>query len=179
MSEKISGLLDGELPSDELASTLKSLGSEDLAKVERYQLIGALMRNDGTEAALNSARSGLCGRISKQIEQEPRWLLPAPPRSRKADVVASASRSPAFLGGFAIAASIAAIAVFVVAPNWLESPGLSAPPVAQVEQGPARATRSLDMDELGSMLIEHGEFTGSAGINGLLAYAKFVTQGVE
>ena len=59
-------------------------------------------------------------------------------------------------------------------PDWLAP---SAPPLAAVETlAPAPAA---DMDELNQLLVEHGEFTGSAALNGLVSYAKFVSQGSE
>lgn len=178
MSEKISCLLDGELSRDELASAWKSLGTEDMNAAERYQLIGALMRDECADTSVRLVKSGLSSRIAERIDQEPRWLLPRQHRGRLRNAARSRSRQPAFLGGFAVAASIAAIAVFVVAPSWLGAPEAVAPPVADVERG-APEEIAGNMDELNALLVEHGEFSGSAGLNGLVAYAKFVTQSSE
>lgn len=169
MSEKISRLLDGDLADGDLAAACRSLGEAELKTVERYQLIGTLLRGEPGEAAIKACRGDLAARIARQVEAEPDWLLPAARRPAGS----APKRLRAFAGGFAAAAAIAAVAVMVV-PDWLTP---SAPPLAAVEtRAPAPAA---DMDELNQLLVEHGEFTGSAALNGLVSYAKFVSQGSE
>lgn len=171
MSEKVSSLLDGELAGDTLAAACRGMSAEELKTVERYQLIGSVLRREASDSAVRVLRQDLAARIAERIEQEPTWLLSSsrPRRPR-------AARRSGFWGGFAAAAAIAAIAVFVVAPNWLGAPESIDGPVVAVDVGAAPA-KTVDMDQLNSLLIEHGEFTGSAGLNGLVAYAKFVSQG--
>ncbi len=178
MTEKISSLVDGELSRDELAAACASLDADALRTAERYQLIGSLMRNDCREASLRLYRDDIASRIGASIAGEPEWLLPAAGRRE-----ASAPRPRhgfAFVGGFASAAAIAAVAIMVVAPNWLGAPGEAPASLASAGESasPTGAT-PMDVDALNALLVEHGEFTGSAGLNGLVAYAKFVSHGSE
>lgn len=178
MTEKISSLVDGELSRDELAAACASLDTESLRTAERYQLIGSLLRNDCNEASVRLCRADTASRISESIAGEPEWLLPSAkrrPRPRTA-----ARHGSAFVGGFASAAAIAAVAVLVVAPNWLGTPGEVPATLATTDTpAPTAAASPMNVDELNALLVEHGEFTGSAGLNGLVAYAKFVSHGSE
>ncbi len=176
MTEKISSLVDGELAGDELAAACKSLEHEGLRTVERYQLIGALMRGECAEASVRACRDDLATRISERIAAEPHRLVRAAPRRRRA---VSQRHATAFVGGFAAAAAIAAVAVMVITPGWFAAPGAAPTPLAAAGDAQPPAEQPMDMDELNSLLVEHGEFTGSAGLNGLLAYAKFVSHSSE
>ncbi|KAA3620840.1 MAG: hypothetical protein DWQ08_14920 [Proteobacteria bacterium] len=173
MTEKISGLLDGELRAEEFGPAWQALDADDLKTIERYQLIGAIMRNDCSDVAVRMLKVDVASRISERIDSEPSWLLPASGRRRPARRLrASGTSRPAFFGGFAAAAAVAALAVFIVAPGWLDDPQTLDAPLVSTEG----AASSADMNALNTMLVEHGEFTGSAGLNGLVAYAKFVSQ---
>ena len=169
MNEKISSLLDGELSADEFAPTLKAMGSNELKVVERYQLIGALMRNECSSASIHVCRENVSERIARSVDAEPVWMLPD--AKKHESMPAAPRRTGTFFGGFAAAAAIAAVAVLSLAPDWLEAPDAAEAPIAALD--------AVDRDALDSLLVEHGEFAGSAGLNGLISYAKFVSQGRE
>jgi negative regulator of sigma E activity len=190
MSEKLSSLLDGELAADEFELSYREVVSDDdmLRRVTRYQLIGSYMRNDGSAAACHIARSSVAEKISARIDQEPQWLLPTQMEQKPSTTVSTSnataetvsldavrqSRRPAFFGGFAVAAAISALAVFVLSPNILNNTVLPPQQLASTT-APVEKAVPMSADNLNALLVEHGEFSGSAGINGLIAYAKFVS----
>lgn|SRR5690606_22055573 len=177
MNETISRLLDDDLGRRECGAAVSSLGADELRTVERYQMIGALMRREATDAAVAVCRNRVSMRIAEAIEREPAWMLPRSGR-RGGRGARSTARFAAFAGGFAAAAAIAAVAVTALVSGPLATVDRAPAPLAAVDDvGPAAS--AMDRDELGSLLIEHGEFTGSAGLNGLVAYAKFVSSGGE
>ena len=192
MNEKISAFVDGEASREEDADFLTAIGQDQEARetFTRYQLVGALLRNECKDKAAASIKSGLADRIASRIEDEPEWLLPtskgsdesvtSKPATTSDNVVQIKSRKPAFFGGFAAAAAISALAVFVVAPQWSVSQNSSE--LAELSPTPASTpvtqwqNESVSHeDRLNSFLVEHGEFTNSTGLNGLIAYAKFVS----
>ena len=94
-------------------------------------------------------------------------------------VKSSERRSAAPL--YALAASLALVAVLLVAPGFNQNGGQAAgqPTVASntaavggmVAGNEASASSA---NEIEALMVEHGEFTGIAALNGLLAYAKVV-----
>jgi len=187
MTEKLSTMLDDELSRDEFENAFRETVADDelMKTVSRYQLIGAMMRREGTDASCHVTRVDVAARVASSIEHEPEWLLPkaaSPAPQVTADHATAEvvklervrSVKPAFFGGFAAAAAISALAVLVVSPNWLSGEQNNPAPVAAVAPAP-ESSIPMDEDNLTSLLVEHGEFSGSAGINGLIAYAKFVS----
>ena len=176
MNEKISTLIDGELSDAEFETVYaeSSWDVETLRCAVRYQAIGALLRGDCSDAALRVVRNRTAEKISARLAAEPHWRLPATARRRAPRI---ARRGAAFLGGFATAAAVALLAVFVVSPN-LDVPVTGAP--GQLAETPAaRGADRLPTDGLPSYLVGHGEFSGSAGLNGLIAYAKILSHDAE
>lgn len=182
MNEKISALLDGELDRAEQGEVLDQLGQDTAEAVHRYQLIGALMRNECTDAALGGR--SVADRIASSIDTESHWNLSvgAKPVVEKAadsmpdNVVRLPSNKPAFIGGFAMAAAISALAIFVGGPQWLGTQTAVEPVVASTTSANQwKNSEASHEDSLNAFLVNHGEFTGSAGLNGLMAYAKFVS----
>ncbi|MFT5111697.1 MAG: negative regulator of sigma E activity [Parasphingorhabdus sp.] len=190
MNEKISALLDGELsqlehndvPTDVLVN------HNQRQTLVRYQLIGSLLRNEGMDGAVQGVKTGLADRIAEQIAAEPGWLLPVKQIHTaeeetveiSANVVPITSKKPAFFGGFAVAAAISALAIFVGAPQWQSPVAQSTPVLAAAKTVSNSAnqwqnTEAEHEDALNTLLVEHGEFSSSAGLNGLMAYAKFVS----
>lgn len=184
MSEKLSLIVDGEFRSSGDERAIPDCDEAALRTIERYQLIGALLRNDRPDAAINAYTNDLSGRISATISAEKGWQLPADqsaalPAGARRNIRRrhgrSIERRGAFFGGFAVAAAISALAVFVFLPNSLDSTGKSDTRTVIADSSTSTSLNPMNVAELSARLVEHGEFTGSAGLNGLLAYAKFVS----
>lgn len=122
VKEQLSACLDGELPEAELDLLLKQLGRDPQLRqaMGSYARIGEVMR---AERAV-TASAGFAGKVSAAIAAEP--------QSESQGVVARPPKEAAALQwlrpavGFAIAAGVAAVAVFSVQPD--------APQPAQVAQ---------------------------------------------
>jgi hypothetical protein len=71
----------------------------------------------------------------------------------------------------AMAASIALVAVITLKPSGIVTPVQ----VAASSAPPADSEIAAFEQEFGEMLVEHGEFTSSPALNGLVAYAKLVS----
>jgi hypothetical protein len=73
---------------------------------------------------------------------------------------------------FAVAASLALVAVVTL------NPATKKPAQVQLASSTTEADTIQQQkfaQEFGEMLVGHGEFTASAGLNGLLAYSKLVS----
>jgi sigma-E factor negative regulatory protein RseA len=172
MNEKISALVDQEGSPDEKHHLFDHILIDDDAHKtwQRYHLIGCVMRGE-----VEQIGPDLCGKIRSRLENEPTMLAPTgqstvvnlPPRADTARTEVWKSA-----GMLAIAASIALMAVITLKPA--EN--------VQTGQIASNATPTVDLSakamfeqEFGEMLVQHGEFTSSSGLNGLVAYAKLVS----
>jgi len=142
----------------------------------RYQIIGAVIRND----LWVSGDPQWVDRVRAQIEKEPTCLAPGRLRS----LAAHRFLKPVI--GLAVAASVATVAIFVAQQfEWTPPTSVSqvagvSIPNTNVDADYPDATRwntlSPDMEnKLNVYLVEHGEFTSMSGMNGLSTYAKFVS----
>jgi negative regulator of sigma E activity len=179
--EQLSALLDGELGEEEMYRAIEQVAADEhLSRTwQRYHLIGAGLRRE--ETAPNEA---LCARIVAGLEQEPVVLAPA-------SVPTSAPTRrpvPATGGGrwLALAAGLAMVAVV----GWwmIEKQGTTPLSGARTPEIAARAPvpdaeiwrgRPEMAEQLNALLVRHGEFTPASGMNGLAAYAKFVSHDVR
>lgn len=172
MKEKISALLDDELSKRERDEALTTVGKDkELSELwHRYNLIGAAFRRE-----INTQSLGLVQRVAQMIGHDP-------PDESKSRLPESMGRSSqwAWSPTVAIAASImAGVAVGV----YMLSQHAVTPDVANQSSLVAtidHATRWENAtpeheDQLNALLVEHGEFTPMAGLNGLISYAKFVS----
>jgi len=167
--EILSALADAEHQPGELDQALAAARSDStLAGVwRRYHVIGAVMRNEPGDYIGDAA---LVSRIHSAIESEPVRIAPHRPL---------AVRVLRPVAGLAIAASVAAVVVFGLREASLFE--LPAGPVAKValKQAPDAASwKTLSPEQqntLNGYLVEHGEFTPASGMNGLSAYARFVS----
>lgn len=187
--ELYSALLDGELNDSHTLQAVDRLGAGDQAELEalaRYQLIGDVLRGEGAFGTTD-----IFNGVRERIQDEPTVLAP---RRRSSNWLRPAA-------GLAVAASVAASAVFV-APQLLNAPvdgGTSegvdlaqrlpaAPaPVALVAAGPTGAVASepptlrwqtLDSElneRLNRLMIEHQEFAGRSGVNGPVSHIGLVS----
>jgi sigma-E factor negative regulatory protein RseA len=190
-AEQLSVLLDGELghaQTDQVVQQLVAADTEALDTFGRYRLIGDAMRGEAGVVAVDIAE-----RVRARLVDEPTILAPR-------------NRVPAWMrpaAGVAIAASVAATAVFV-APQLVQGPpgagegsalqlaGSPAPamaptlvasrpatePTAESVPAPAGNWRALNDDlqqRLNRLVIEHQEFGGRSGINGPVPHIGLVS----
>jgi sigma-E factor negative regulatory protein RseA len=163
IKEQLSACLDGELPEGELDLLLKQVGRDPKARASlgRYALIGEALRGQRPVAA----PAGFAQRVSVAIEIEaapaqverpmraPRWLRP--------------------VAGFAVAAGVAAVAVFTLQP----APETEAPYVAEIV---ADQSEAPPIDSADSYIVPTG--TSSAGFvpatrltNYVVAHSEYST----
>lgn len=181
--EQVSALTDDEVQGAELRSLLDDLHQDPelQERWSRYHLIG-----DALHANLSRAdTTRLSERVWAALEDEPTVLAPRrqtrlPPLAKQA-------------AGLAIAASVAAIAIFSVQ-NLGEQPGAGqfAQPAAQVAQvmqpatagnlaelasatAPSPAQQAAMRDSLNPYLVNHNEYSVSSGMQGVLPYARIVS----
>jgi sigma-E factor negative regulatory protein RseA len=125
LNEQLSACLDGELPPAELDLLLKRVGREAelRAAIGRYSLIGEAMRAERPAVASRDFASKVMAAVATEPAsvQAPAPVTrpnvvqtPATPRPSKVSPAALRYLRPA--AGMAIAASVAAVAVFVMQP---------------------------------------------------------------
>lgn len=180
--ENVSALVDDEVRGAELRSLLDDLrqDSELQGCWSRYHLV-----SDALHANLSLAdATRLSERVWAALEDEPTVL--APRRNTRLPPLAKQ------VAGLAIAASVAAIAIFSVqslAPKPVIDPfNAQVAQVAQVvpppadnlahlasatEQSPAQ--RAAMRDSLNPYLVNHNEYSVSSGMQGVLPYARIVS----
>lgn len=169
--EEISALVDGETPESQAGRLITALEQEpELRHCWRhYHLIGAVLRGGGRA----EIQPCLCERVAKALESEPAVFSPR----------ALPSRMPAlkWLTGLAVAASVAAVAVLSVqtAPQTAQFAAASAPGMAM--QQPANELSGAQTQltannppapKLHNYLTNHNEYVTSAGMQGMLPYAR-------
>lgn len=189
--ELVSALLDDEIEPESYRNTVSRLldaGPEALDTYGRYRLIGDLMRD---ETALVVP---VADEVHAALRDEPTVLVPQAP---------SPVRWLRPLGGVALAASVAAVAIVVapqvvpqffpdgqvaevvrepsrvtVAPQFVAS----TPARIGVDRPPAPASaprwRALDADletRLNRLVIEHHEFAGRTGVTGPVPHISVVS----
>lgn len=173
--EILSPLVDGELDAQEIESALDLLlGDEELkCSWQSMHVLRAGMRAEGSNLAMN-----ITDKVSAALEQEPKIVAPnnivaayAEPTNNDGageNVVVISEKRPKGLAFLAVAASVAALVMLGYSPQNRQA----SPAIAQVS---INASQSDVDTELQSMIVQHGEFSGAAALNGLAAYAKVVT----
>ncbi|MBX2869258.1 MAG: sigma-E factor negative regulatory protein [Acidiferrobacterales bacterium] len=179
---KVNDLIDQRLNASGSKSALDDCVNDHSAvqSWRNYHLIGDVIRGE-----VNQTGNCLISKIGDALEQEPTILAPVRPAS-SSDGQSSGTVTPLTnadsvpqndtlksAGMFAIAASVALFAVLAFTPAPVtnnESVNVAA---VTVPEDPVSA-QTFEA-EFGQMLVEHGEFTSTAGMNGLVAYAKLVS----
>lgn len=164
INEKISALIDHHGDPAQSQDLFDRILRDDGARKtwQRYHLIGCVLRGE-----IEQTGADLSERIRSRLEDEPTVL--APPARRRAVAWKSA-------GILALAASVAMLAVIMLKPAQNESavnPAASQHAGAGLAQAGHAQTRFER--EFGEMLAQHGEFTSSSGLNGLMVYARLVS----
>lgn len=169
MREKISELLDDELETEEQEEVLRfiSQDAELAATWQRYHLIRAAVRNESISHVPVFPQ-----RMQTVLSGDKEMPRHKPQRNA---VIRLGKWAP----GFALAASLAGLAVFGF---FKLQPGQEMPTasnrndIAQIDRGTKWETLTPGLEHaLNTFLVEHGEFTPMSSMNGLMAYAKFVS----
>lgn len=126
LNEQLSACLDGELPAAELDLLLKRVGKEAelRAAIGRYSLIGEAMRAERPAVASRDFASKVMAAVAQEAPMQAPAVTPIPERpataaaskSSPAPVRPAATRYVRPFVGMAIAAGVAAVAVFVMQP---------------------------------------------------------------
>ena len=178
--ERLSALVDDELPLREITGEVRKLDQQQEARERwsRYHLIGDAMR--GEVGSLYN--SSLAQSISRRLEDEPVVLAPAALKRK------GRGRRRAFTG-MAVAASLAAVAM-VMAPQLINQEGGVTTQPAVAEQQPAQARTYVVAQDgtrwellkkpavesrLNNYLVNHQERSPSSNIKGIMPYATFVS----
>ena len=193
MNEKISALIDHHTNPGQRPDLFDHILIDDGARKiwQRYHLIGCVLRGE-----VEQTGADLSERIRARLEDEPTVLAPlepaAPEQPRSVVTRADAWKSAGML---ALAASVALMAVIALKPAKVggsnqiahndagarfEQPHFEQARVEQADFEQAhfeqtRVEQARFEQEFGEMLAQHGEFTSSPGLNGLVAYAKLVS----
>jgi len=166
--ERMSAMLDGELAPGQVDSLIRQINSDpELQKVwERYHVASAAMHGEQ-----GRHRSGLSQRIIEQLRQQPVMLAPEPG-------VQPVRRWTQALAGLAIAASVAAVALFGL-PSLLHEPTgndlLAGKPIQDGDYIRAgntywkNNTPALEQ-ELNLYLVEHNAYSPVSNLKGIMGY---------
>jgi sigma-E factor negative regulatory protein RseA len=175
LKEQVSAFVDGELSAAEQRLLLARLGRDGELKRswQNFHLIGAALRDQLPECL----DAHLAERVSTAIERE----AGSAPGGRSYRNWQGLLKPVA---GFAIAASVAVIAVLGVRhfePGPGQGPVIATAPVTSPERGyvrvgsgdrEGRSTRTADY--LSRYLVSHNEYAASSGMRGMLPYVRIV-----
>ena len=173
VKEQLSACLDGELPEAELDLLLKQVHRDPRLQesVTHYGLIGEVLRTGSTPVP----SAGFAARISQAIAAENidrSQQVPTPARADKLGM----PRWMRPVGGAAIAAGVAAVAVLVLQPQinqWQQ--GDVAPQVADAKApgyivAPSTATTQIvPATYLAKYVMAHSEYAGPLGRRAVLS----------
>ena len=173
--KKVLDLLESEVDNDAqdhlIDDIVKDTGHAEAW--ERYHLLGAVMRKEH-----GHYDQGFSERVRAQIDVEPNLLAP----SNLANIDESSRRAGGpraqlasrLIPSLAMAASIAAIVVIGLPfQSFFDEP---APRSVTAAASSGWHTEQPEFESrLNEFLVEHGEFTTAPNMNGLIAYAKFVS----
>lgn len=167
MKEKISAFLDGEADDLERERVLRAMDSDPelSAAWERYHLLGTAIRHELEVMA----SPGVAQRIHAQLCDE----VPIRPG---VGVLLHSRNALKFGAGAAIAATVAAVALLNLQPILKPSTDIAAkPPLSSgAKLADTRQARPEQLNALNPYLMQHGEFTPAAGMNGMLSYVRVV-----
>lgn len=169
--EHLSSFMDGELNQNTALFVARRMASDpEYGKTwERYHLVRECMRRPGQHLALSSMRIDLESAeqvAASQPVDTPRWMRP--------------------LAGFAIAASVAAVAIFTVvgdnsqpAPAQLQvaQPFTSPNPLTRLpaSQAVSFGAQSATQQQLNRYLLQHNHVAGKVGRQGFVSFVPVVS----
>ncbi len=178
MKDIVSEIIDQQVDPGELDAAINQV-ARDQTKCEKwrnYHLIGDVIRGD-----VNTTGPCMMDSLQRTLEREPTILAPV----KETEVMGTKPNPDAWksAGMFAVAASIALMAVLTLTPESSTPKNESSviaernqePTAGALELADAQRQQQQFQAEFGQMLVEHGEFTATPGLNGLIAYAKMVS----
>lgn len=130
LNQKISQLIDNELSHEEALSLLQLMRKQPQLqdKMSRYEAISHAVKAE----AFVPTRSDFAERVRQQIQSEPAYLLPQHKTSRRNYKI------------FALAASVAAVAIMVSRIPYAPDESISVPEIAMVQpQEPVPAKEAM------------------------------------
>jgi negative regulator of sigma E activity len=169
--QTLSSLLDGELAADEVELALdRILADRELQSSWHTQhILRAVIQDDRTQTCCH-----IVDKVAAVVAKEPAIVAPYNLNTANSseiempeNVVAIRSNRKKILAFAAIAASFAVIVMVSYSPDKVSTPRMVD---VTNESTPSMAAEQ----ELQSMIVQHGEFSGAAALNGLVAYAKVV-----
>jgi sigma-E factor negative regulatory protein RseA len=183
-NEQLSALVDDELYNDHTNTLDKLINDQGMKDTwSRYHLIGDCLRGHLPEEITSQVST----QVSKTLHDEPTIL--APQTTKRFNIK--------HMAGFAIAASVAMLAVFSVQRSNDIAPASNAPTIAANQQIttvsqpqsfsfpdtqvlPAAVRKSDTPDSVANQrlhnyLMNHNEYRSNGGINGILPYVRIVT----
>jgi len=170
-NQTLSQLLDGELNSDEMEAALDNILADPELQKSWHTLhtLRSVIRDDSTNASCN-----IVDRVAEALHNEPAIVAPDNIKPKNPtfhqsgeNVVQIGAWRNKALSYAAIAASFAAIVMVSYSPEKTEAPAIAD---SAIKVAPSQALEQ----EFQSMVVQHGEFSGAAALNGLVAYAKVV-----
>ncbi len=175
--------------SDEIREQLSALADDELSDVEqplllgrlqrdaelreclgRYQLIGEVMRGTGT------VMLGVADRVRRALQQDAAGQLPDTPKQENFNWWKP-------LAGFAVAASVALVAVLTVSSLRETATGSALELASNQEDAPVLARVSDEQwdriepgidKRLSGYLVNHNEYAASRGVQGVMPYVRIV-----
>jgi len=174
-AEKVSALLDDELSEFEFAAVLRAMDQDPALRAtwERYQIIRTSVRRELADIAPAS----LAEHVARSVAAE------APAGRSLRDIGGSGWPALKTASALAIAASVAAVAIFAVRPSFVsDSPSVTVAQQSRSSQVPSggspdaspKAVASARDSALNAMLVKHGEFSPTVGMSGLAPYVRVV-----
>jgi len=170
-NQTLSKLLDGDLSPDELERTLdRVLADPELQQSWHAQYtLRSVVQDDGIHTYCNIVEN-----VATIIAEEPTLIAPDNLSPKRTDasvpvgnVVSILSKRSKVLALTAIAASFAAIVMVSYSPKKAINSTIA-------NTAGTMSTSLAAEQELQAMIVQHGEFSGAAALNGLVAYAKVV-----
>ncbi len=165
--ELLSRLLDDDLNEHEMNEALDALLDDPAAQQSWHAMHMArgVLSEDNEEGG--HASLSLLDKITASIDEEPVILAPQnlaqPTYTLNDKKQKKTTRMPAYI---ALAASVVALVTFI---GYSPIQDKAQTDIAMTPQSQMQAER-----ELQSMVVQHGEFSGAAALNGLVAYVKVV-----
>jgi negative regulator of sigma E activity len=170
-NQTLEKLLDDDLSPDELERILDQvLADPELQKSWHAQYtLRAVVQDDGIHAYCH-----IVDKVAAVIAEEPTIIAPENLSFKRtaesvpaANVVSINSKRTKVMAFAAIAASFAAIVMVSYSPEKITT--------STIADTTTTMPNSLAAEqELQSMIVQHGEFSGAVALNGLVAYAKVV-----
>jgi len=163
MKEQISALLDGEGNDLERERALRALDTDPALRATwgRYHVASAAIRRELDILVSPDLAARLQAQLQHEVQNDARRRFPTP-------------RVLKFTAGLAIAASVATVAILNLPPLVSPAVPIARNVASKSTVADARQTPAEQRSALNPYLVQHGEFTPAAGMNGMLSYVRVI-----